>query len=193
MTRYLFEPGKHNAKPLEPIWPRFASGFTGEFVLHKSCWFSKDEWQNDNDYYDWNFKIIGITSALSLNNRASAIIAARPIDEENRFIVTGYTNDRKGGFQTGQHTEAIGVLIVEAEQKCVVRCNIKRRGWRKHRVEYAISNGLNSIYVKHDFDAPWHGLYRQIGTWFGGSDSDGNGIGGVPHKPMSLHASIRID
>jgi len=194
MTEYAFEKGKHNAKPNQSICPRFGvRGFTGRFKLDLSCWFGKDEWKGDSDYYDWNFKVMGISSYFSANNRTSAIIAARPIDEPGKFIVTGYTNDGKGRFRTGQHTEAIGVLVVEAEQEVEVDVRLSKGNFfRPDRVQYELKTDANSIYIEHQFRIPFHRIFREIGSWFGGADSNNNGIGGVPHKDMHYQAQMKV-
>ena len=192
MQEYLFQAGKHNAKPYEPWWPIWnPRGFEIEFVLDKSCWFPLEEWEGDEDWFDWNFKIAGLTGAFSRNNYRAAMIAARPAHEQDTFLVTAYTNDKKGGWETGEETAQIGVVELEAGEvgKASAKIHRKRGG---AEVRYTLQGGGNTIQVTHDFDKPWLNIYRQIGSWFGGADSDGDGIGGVPHKPMKLFYGIRF-
>jgi hypothetical protein len=192
MKQYTFTAGKHNAKPIDPVWPRvWPKGFRGSFILDKSCYFSYENWEKDTDWFDWNFKIAGMSAYFSANNKRSAIITARPAFEQDMFLVTAYTNDKKGGFKTGTDTQKLGVLGFAAGEKVEYECKLTAGNLLTTHLLYTLRTGNQEIYISHQFDVPWHGVYRQIGSWFGGADSNRNGIGGVPTKDMKYQAEFQ--
>lgn len=186
MIRYTIKAGKQNFKPREPIFPRCAKGFEIKALLDKSCWWSSEDWQGDRDRQDWN-KLAGITSAFSANNKRSAMIAWRPADVENTFLLTAYTNDRAGGFEAGM--SGMSAIAVKAGERFRAQCYIAEELFR-HEAEYKIFTTSGELWCNHRFDAPWLPLYRQVGTWMGGADNSPGPFGGAASKDMSIQIAF---
>ena len=191
MKQYTIQTGKQNFKPCEPIWPKhYPSGFRFRAVLDASCWWSKEDWKGDKDRNDWN-KLCGMTGAFSRNNRRTAYIAWRPADIENTFLVTAYTNDKKGGFMWGWQGEAnryLNAITVKANEEFTGACTMFKKNGQNY-LSYELLRPKypnHPLVIEHPFDPSWHRFYRQVGTWMGGADNSPGPYGGGAHKKMKL-------
>ncbi len=172
MTEYTIAPGQNNFRPLENPLPRFASGFELVARFDPSCWWPETP-DNRKSREDWN-KLKGLTYFFGPNNRRSAMIAWRPGKLEGVIEVTAYTNDKKGGWKTtGQPVE------VYVEQVFTASCNLQGKG-----AHYAIQSFSRTTLYTHPWDAPWLKVFREVGTWIGGS--------GAAAQEMSLEIDFNI-
>lgn len=182
MIRYTIKAGKQNFKPREPIFPRCAKGFEIKALLDESCWWSSEDWQGDRDRQDWN-KLAGITSAFSANNKRSAMIAWRPADAPNTFLLTAYTNDKKGGWQHGR--TGLEAITVHAGETFKAEVFINEELLR-YEADYRIITARGEFWCNHKFDKPLFNFYRRIGTWIGGANNSPGDFGGEASQDMSL-------
>lgn len=171
-TRYTIAPGQNNFRPLENPLPRLASGFELAARFAPSCWWPETP-QNRKDREDWN-KLKGITYFFGPNDRRSAMIAWRPGKLEGVMDVTAYTNDKRGGWKTSGLPAK-----VYAGQVFTASCNMQGR-----EVHYAIGSFGSTLLYTHPWDAPWLNVYREVGTWIGGS--------GAAPQEMSLEVDFKI-
>ena len=171
-TTYTIAPGQSNFRPLENPMPRCASGFQLEARFDESCWWPETP-ENRDDRQDWN-KLKGFTHFFGANNRRSVMIAWRPGKLKNVIEVTAYTNDKRGGWKvTGNPVE------VYAGQVFSARCDLVGK-----KAHYVIQSfGLTSAYT-HDWDRPSILVFREVGTWIGGS--------GTAPQSMKLEVDFRI-
>ena len=189
MRRYKVKKGKQAFRPSVSFCPRWAMGFELTSRLTPSCWWSAEDWQGDADRSDWN-KLGGMTFALSRNNRTAALIAWRPADLRNTFLITGYTNDSKGGWQVG--AESIGYLVVSAGDTFTCTARLEQSMVATH-VRYEIQNDTGeSIWFYHQFDSPILPLYRQVCAWIGGANNAPGDYGGEAHKRMVLYKDFKF-
>lgn len=172
MTEFTIAPGQNNFRPLENPLPRFASGFELVARFDPSCWWPETP-DNRKSREDWN-KLKGLTYFFGPNNRRSAMIAWRPGKLEGVIEVTAYTNDKRGGWKTsGSPVEVYAGQVFSAS--CILDRSI---------ANYAISSfGRTSLYT-HAWDAPFLKVFREVGTWIGGS--------GTAPQPMSLETTFKI-
>lgn len=171
-TLYTIAPGQNNFRPIENPLPRCAAGFELAARFHPNCWWPETP-ENRKDREDWN-KLKGLAYFFGPNNRRSVIIAWRPGKLKNVVEVTAYTNDKRGGWKTtGQPVE------VYVDQVFTASCTLKgREAW------YAIgSYGRTTLYT-HPWDAPHLKVFREVGTWIGGS--------GAATQAMSLEIKLKL-
>lgn len=173
MTQYNILPGQNNFRPLENPKPRFGpKGFELEARFSESCWWPETP-ENREGRQDWN-KLKGLTCFFGPNNRRSVLIAWRPGKLKNVMEVTAYTNDRKGGWKTSGNP-----VEVYAGQVFSASCSMDGK-----IAHYAISSfGRTALYT-HAWDAPFLKVFREVGTWIGGS--------GVAPQQMSLKVDFNI-
>lgn len=172
-TTYTIAPGQNNFRPLESPLPRCASGFELAARFTPSCWWPETP-ENREDREDWN-KLKGLTYFFGPNNRRSAMIAWRPGKVENVFELTAYTNDKRGGWKTSGNP-----ALVHAGEVFYASCWIGKRD-----VSYAVTTFGNTSPYIHPWDAPWLKVYREVGTWIGGS--------GVAPQEMELDIDFVLD
>jgi hypothetical protein len=189
MRDYTVKPGRKNFRPITfpQVFPRCARGFEIEVILNEDCW-----WEGTSPLRGPWRKIGGITSAAGRNEHRACLAAWRPASIENLFLFTGYTNDKDGGFVWGQDGKGgIDVVDARAGQKVRIHGKLFREQasplermitatiqgpWAAMRprwhVEYEIYPPGQStpLRMRHPFEAPFHGLYRAVGPWFGGPD-----------------------
>jgi hypothetical protein len=146
LQRYTVQAGRHNFRPLMPVIPmRRVRGFAVEFVFGEACWY---DIKKVGDH--WN-KLMGITRALSLNDRDACMIAWRSMPQPGMFSIAAYTN------YPGRDISWRVLGEIEAGE----------RG----RAEARFTSGQAWFYMGDmntalDFRAP--ALARQVGMWFGG-------------------------
>lgn len=185
MKEYTIKPGRSNFRPMECILPRLANGFEFEAMLRPSCWWSPEDWQGDRDRNDWN-KLTGMTGAFGRNNARAALIAFRPADRPNTFLLTGYTNDKRTGWTFGNPAGGIEAIAVEADRLITGSGKLGGFAERSPYVEYRIQCGQELFITEHPFDPAWHGWYRQTGTSIGGANNSPGPFGGFATQHMSL-------
>lgn len=160
MQRYEIKEGAQNARPLEPMWPIwFIDGFYIVAKLDESCWCSAE----DRD--DWN-ELGGLTSAFSADNSSRAMLAWRPGNILNTFVVTGCTNDRRGNSNT--HGDSV---VLQAGERVFATITFDKGGlFEPDRVQYEIeTESGQEAYVEHQFSIPFHRTYKQIGSSLAGA------------------------
>ncbi len=183
MKQYSIKKGRTAFRPIAPLLPALVyTGFEFTAVLDKSCWFSAEDVGGDKDRADW-LKLTGITAAFSLNNRRSALIAFRPTDVPDVFAITAYTNDRKGGRQIGG--PGFKIATVKAGEQFSGRVRFEQYPFTD-AVEYYIDTPDGTFTATHDFERPWHNLYREITPWWGGANNSPGNYGGAAPKNARL-------
>lgn len=172
-TRYTIAPGQNNFRPLENPLPRLASGFELAARFAPSCWWPETP-ENRKDREDWN-KLKGVTYFFGPNDRRSAMIAWRPGKLQGVIEVTAYTNDKRGGWLTTGKP-----VLVHVGEVFLASCYLNGR-----EAHYAISSfGRTTTYPPHPWDAPWLKVFREVGTWIGGS--------GAAVQEMELEIDFKI-
>lgn len=188
MKTYSIKRGYTAFRPIAcPLPALTCSGFSFTAILDSSCWFSADEVGSDKDRADW-LKLTGITAAFSLNNRRSALIAWRPTDVPDTFAITAYTNDSKGSWKIGG--PGFKIATVKAGEQFSGRVRFEQYLFTD-AVEYYIDTLSGTFTATHDFDKPWHCLYREIGPWWGGANNEPGDYGGAAPKDATLQLGFR--
>ena len=190
MKTYSIKKGRTAFRPMACQLPALIySGFSFTATLDSSCWFSADDVGGDKDRADW-LKLTGITSAFSLNNKRSALIAFRPTDVPDVFAITAYTNDSKGGWKIGG--PGFKIATVKAGEEFSGRMRFEQYLFT-NAVSYYIDTPSGTFTATHDFDTPWHCLYREITPWWGGANNSPGPYGGAAPKDATLQLDFRWD
>ena len=190
MKTYHIKKGRTAFRPMASLFPALVySGFSFTAEFDSSCWFSAAEVGGDKDRADW-LKLTGITAAFSLNNQRSALIAWRPTDVPDTFAITAYTNNKLGGWKIGG--PGFKIATVKAGEQFSGRVLF----WHdpitlRPTVDYYIHTPSGTFTATHDFDKPWHCLYREIGPWWGGANDQPGGYGGTAPKDATLQLDFR--
>lgn len=166
--KYVFNKDSHYSSPMElgrKLKPRLGNfNYRWEINFTESCWFDKSVL--GEDALDWNFKLCGVTGALSPNNVNAIMCAARPnLSKPNTWEVVWYINDSKGGMIWDLHP-----IIVDVKDSLIVL--MKRVGKTVTFVAY-IANKEEDTLTK-SWEMP-DNMYRFIGPSFGGNRK-------TPHK-----------
>lgn len=186
MTKYTITEGKQNFKPIDNPFPRRAKEFQVIARLTESCYYSFEDWDQDQDWNDWN-KLKGLSWFFSDNAYDSALIGWRPGEAKNTFQISPYTRNGKESHQALSRDKAI---VVKADETFKVTVKIYRKV-----VHYDIETADGDHhYVTHNLKRKKPRWYREMGTWIGGANNDAEGkpYGGKATKDMTLYAKLRI-
>lgn len=178
---YTILPGQNNFRPLENPLPRACSGFDMAIRFDKSCWWSQEDWEGDQDRRDWN-KAKMISWFFSFNDCHSAGFAWRPADEEFVFDLTAYTNPKCGEWMT------TGAPVkIYAGEMAYTRCRAGKR-----IVEYEIEYYGNVSKYSHSWKRPWPWLCREVGTSIGGANNSPGPYGGKATQAMKMEIDFQL-
>lgn len=166
--KYTFNKNAHYSTP--PEWGRKLKPRLGNFNYRwtvdftESCWFDKT--LLGEDALDWNFKLCGVTGALSANDVNAIMCAARPnLNEKNTWEVTWYINDNEGKKLWSLHP-----MIVKLEETLII--TMARIGKNVNFVAYIA--GKEEDTQKKSWEMK-DNMYRFVGPSFGGNRK-------TPHK-----------
>lgn len=176
MKKYYCRAGRHDFKPNRwtQIVPLQYRGFSFCFSLNESCWFEDDT----PNRYQQN-KVCGITAAFSANNSRAALVSWQVTGQPGLFIATGYVNypDRSFAFyQPGiafsAGEEVRGSAVIQEREPTVAEVLLNPYA-KQYEVAYTMQSESMSVPARFSlsFEPAWHGLYREVGPWFGGRDT----------------------
>lgn len=200
MRTYCVKEGKHDFWPPDGfmIYP-FEYLRNRELIVY--CVFGKgsifDHMGDDDLKHDQNFKLHGFSlmPPWRKKNKNAVMVSARPYFENQNIGVTAYANidgrnvigwDHDRGLQT---TDFIRVKIGEL---------FRYKIYPHSRTEWIVriekqTDGGNWIGQEALYQFDYRPtLLTKIGTWFGGYDNDGNGLGGVAPQDICLCLSSKI-
>lgn len=198
MRKYIFKAGNHDASP-GPQVPRVivVKGFLAplfpwrigaKFRFTPDCWF---DWRLpdgtlDNDIYDWNFKLWGLSPVLQPGNWNGVMLAARPNPAKKGVLeFTFYQNiDREVESNEAKRFE---YNIADLESITVYAMR-QRRG----QIEFEVFARMKDNRIhRHGYVFDMrkdYATYRELFLWFGGANNAEGEFGGVPDKNIVLYA-----
>lgn len=175
MIQYTIQPKQQNFRPLEPILPFFnKKKFEVTFMFKENCYYSKEYWEGDGDWSDWN-KLKGVSNLFTPNNVQAAMYAWRPAGTPDYIEVAPYVNDRNGDWIEGPgklvRTETIRTFYIE---------------WKDKNTVAFFYDGK---YCEIELRRPW--AMREIGTWIGGKNNAAGPYGGAATQRMDLFTNFK--
>lgn len=133
----------------------------------------------DEDRHDWN-KVFGITLALFARPNKNAIMMGwRSLYDKKMIQLTPYFNKNFDKIINNQ----LNVNLYPKEKYTFEIIPEKNNKWT-----LLMQNGTKQS-VEYDF-TPF--LVKLIAPWFGGNDTDKDGIGGVPNQDVSYNLEYKI-
>lgn len=182
--QYEIRAGQQNFKPLESPLPKWGKMVTIDAELDSSCFYSWRDWSFDRDWWDWN-KLKGVTSFFGANNKTSAMVGWRPANIKG-FMLTPYVNDKKGKAHYADGSDA---FFIEVNQPFRVTIELQ-----KNKAVYTFTAGDKAkTYTISQWRRPWHGIYREVGTWIGGANNEPGPYGGAATQDMKLLARMKLN
>lgn len=180
MKTYTVKAGNTNFRPLEnPLPVRKPTGFEISFIFLPGGWCSKEDWEGDNDWKDWQ-KLKGITHFFSGNTRRTVMFAFRFGERPETYEICAYTNDKKG------NAKWYGSLIVDTGEQV--------SGWLKleggKAIYHLATEGGSYFDESHSFKL--FKLCREVGTYAGGANNSPGPYGGKAVKDMSIKIKFDI-
>jgi hypothetical protein len=181
MVTYSIHPGQTNFRPLENPLPRFkVKGFTFSAKFLPGGWCSKEEWEGDADWFDWQ-KLKGITKFGSANNKQTAFIAFRFGVKPETYEITAYTNDSKAGWVVSKD-----IIIIETGEVIAGSCDFK-----DNQAVYDIKSE-GGEFLKESHTLKNFCIGREVGTFAGGANNSPGPFGGVAFKKMQIEIDFNI-
>jgi hypothetical protein len=183
-TTYTIKPGQSNFRPFEnPLPVRKPKGFKVSGYFLPGGWCSKEEWEGDDDWGDWQ-KLKGITHFFSVNSHRTIMIAFRFGVEPGTYELTAYTNDKS--YAKGWHSSG-SVIVSEGE---VFSFEAIFDGPRKVHYKGSTEGGqyLDEVHTIRKFT-----LCREVGTFAGGDNNSPGPYGGKAVKEMSINLKFEIE
>jgi hypothetical protein len=152
LQRYTVRAGRHNFRPLMPVIPmRRVRGFAVEAIFSEACWYPPEALADPADWDDWS-KLLGVTQALSANNRNACMAAWRPGAVPGMIRIGAYANFPGSSIQWRE------LGHVEAGERIRIECRFSAgAAWFK----------MGDMTHALDYDPPR--LVRQTGMWHGGN------------------------
>ena len=185
---YNISPGQSNFRPQDPIGLTRKRNFRFKVAFHHSCYFSLQDYEDDQDWYDVN-KLALATLAYTPNNHNAYGLGFMPADEAGKILVTPYTNYPGTDFTT-ERKESVSVGTAETLMEAihaglVVEGAVKRD---RRNVYYELSLNGQALKVDHPFKLKWFmpWIARRAGTSMGGANNSPGRFGGQAHKDMKL-------
>lgn len=188
MITYRVEEGRNAFRPygfmVVPNARWALPGIHAQFIFDENAVYEFEG--NDRDQFDWN-KVFGLRFGLLNNRKNSCMIGWRWNADAQVHEFTSYVHRNRerivgwGGDQVFLKV-ANGTLV----DAYLFPVDNSRKAWCTW-----LLNGENGNKVVTHFDRRSWAIGR-IDAWFGGDDSDGNGIGGKAPKDLSFKMNRRV-
>lgn len=134
---------------------------------------------DDEDKHDWN-KAFGVTlSIFEKSNKNAVLMGWKSLPKERKIEITPYFNKN---FKHFTYKDFNTKLHIEEEYTFEIIPE-KNNAWT-----IKMQDGRTKTFY-YDF-TPF--LMRLIMPWFGGNDTDGDGIGGTPNQDISYNIKYKI-
>ena len=172
---FRVQEGSSNFKPDVwcPIWRK--GGLFFDAYFRKGCDYLLDE----EDQQDWN-KLIGITYSINPTHK-TVMVGWRWNPEIEKIELNAYYHVNKGR----DFTEPL--MTVDLDQRVTGRIDILKNDYKIH-FSKKVPGEPGLKYVEHSFphkrNPRWIG--RMINPWFGGADSNNDGLGGTAPQNMQI-------